>query len=377
MNNKDLKNIKVLIYTTIFSSGGAERFVLDLINNIDLKKFEIVLVVGRKNGTSYLNMLKEHEKIKYINLGFSDTEDYNIYKSLSKIIENEKPDICFAPGIFTNFILLDSLNEIDYKGKIIVRESNYISSRNLPDDISKIFLKYNRCNRIVSLTKGMKKDISKYGVQKDKIEIINNIVDVNYVKKEAEIIVENKEFNAIKNRKIIHVGRLEEQKNQKLLLDSFKIVLDKVKDIDLVIIGKGSRETELKEYANKIGIESKVHFLGFQDNPYYFIKNSDLLILSSLYEGLPHTLLETMALRIPIISTDCKTGPRDIFKSNKYGYLVKNNDVKKLSKKTISLLNNENKLNKKVNKAYERVLEYDVNKVIKEYEKLFLQVIGE
>lgn len=368
---------KILLYSTIFSSGGAERFLLDLINNIDLKKFYITLVIARKNGTSYTKFLKKHRNIKYINLGFSDTKDYLIYKSLSKIIEQENPDICFSPGIFTNFILLDALKEIDYNGKIVVRESNYISLRNLDKDTCTKFLDYNRCNKIVSLTKGMKKDISRYGVKKFKITTINNIVDIDYIQKEANVFVDNKEFNQIKNRKIIHVGRLEEQKNQKLLLDSFKLVLDKIEDVELIIIGKGSKEKELKDYVNKIGIKSKVHFLGFQDNPYYFIKNSDLLVLSSLYEGLPHTLLETMALKVPIISTNCKTDPRDIFKGNKYGYLVRNNNAKILSKKIISLLNDENKLMKKVEKAYQRVYEYDANNVVKSYEKLFETVIGE
>lgn len=321
--------------------------------------------------------MKKHKNIKYINLGFPDTEDHLIFKTLSKIIEEENPDICFSPGIFTNFILLDSLKEIDYNGKIIVRESNYISLRNLPEDVCHKFLDYNRCDKIVSLTKGMKKDISKYGVKKSKIITINNIVDINYIQKESNVFVDNKEFNEIKNRKIIHVGRLEEQKNQKLLLDSFKLILDKIDNVELVIIGKGSKEKELKDYANKIGVKSKVHFLGFQDNPYYFIKNSDLLVLSSLYEGLPHTLLETMALKVPIVSTNCKTGPRDIFKGNKYGYLVHNNDAKILSKKIISLLNYENKLIRKVEKAYKRVYEYDVNNVVKKYEKLFEKVIGE
>lgn len=365
---------KILIYSTIFSSGGAERFLLDLINNIDLEKYYITLVIGRKNGVSYVKSLKNHKNIKYINLGFSDTEDYLIYNELAKTIKREKPDICFAPGIFTNFILLDAIKIIDYKGKIILRESNYISLRNLPKDVCKKLLEYNRSDRIVSLTEGMKNDISKYGVRKSKIITINNIVDVNCVETQAKLHVDNEKFNCIKNRKIIHVGRLEEQKNQKLLLDAFKLVSDKVNDVELIIIGNGSKEKELKDYTKSIGINSKVHFLGFQDNPYYFIKNSDLLVLSSLYEGLPHTLLETMVLKVPIVSTNCKTGPKEIFKGNKYGYLVKNNDIKKLSQKIIDLLNNERKLKKKVNIAYQRVLEYDVNKVVKVYESLFEDV---
>ena len=365
----------ILFYSTIFSSGGAERFLLDLINSIDLNRFKVYLVIGRKNGVSYKEFLKKDKNIRYINLGFKDDEDHLIYKKLAKKIDEMKPDICFSIGIFTNFILLDSVNEIDYKGKIVLRESNYISLRkNLSNELCKKFLDYNKSDKIVSLTKGMKKDMLKYGVNKSKIIMINNIVDINHILKESNKENNNKTFNKISSRKIISIGRLEDQKNHKLLIDAFKIVSENINDVELVILGKGSLEKQLKKYTSEIGLDNKVHFLGFQDNPYNFIKNCDLFVLSSLYEGLPHVLLETMVLKVPIISTNCKTGPKDIFKNNKYGYLVKNNDSNAMANKIIDLLNDDKKLNKKVEKAYNRVLEYSADVVVKKYENLFEKI---
>ena len=368
---------KVLFYSTIFSSGGAERFLLDLVNNIDLNRFKVILVIGRKNGVSYKEFLKNDKNIEYINLGFEDNEDHLIYKKLAEKIDDIKPDICFGIGIFTNFILLDAINEISYTGKVILRESNYISMRkNLPEELRKKFLEYNRSDKIVALTKGMKKDISRYGVNKTKITTINNIIDADSILKQSNEKIKNDIFNKITGRKIIHVGRLEEQKNHKLLFDAFKIVSDNISDVELVVLGKGSLEEELKRYVYDIGIANKVHFLGFQDNPYNFIKKSDLVVLSSLYEGLPHILLETMLLKVPIVSTNCKTGPKDIFKGNKYGYLVENNNIESMANKIISLLNDDKKLYKKVNKAYNRALNYSTDVVVEKYENLFDDIIN-
>lgn len=374
---REVKKIKILIYTTIFSVGGAERFVLDLVNNINLKLFEVILVIGRKNGTSYYKSLKKDRNIKYINLGSPDNQDDKIYMLLGDTLKKEKPDICFAPGIFTNFILLDALAYANYKGKCVIRESNYITSRNLNQESSNKILEYNQCDRIVVLTKGMKKDLVKHQVKSSKITLINNTVEIKEVQEKADIFIDNEEFNSIKGKKIIHVGRLEEQKNQKLLLRSFKMVIEKIKDVDLVIIGKGSKENELKKLSEELGISKKVHFIGFQENPYYFIKRGDLLVLSSLYEGMPHILLETMALKVPVLSTDCKTGPRDILKNGRYGYLVKNRDDRSMAKKIIDLLSNDKRRRKKLEKAYERACQYNAPLIIGEYEKVFIDVLKE
>lgn len=375
---KNISKIKLLLYTTIFSNGGAERFILDLLNNINLEEFDITLVVGRKEGTDYLKFLKKDKSIKYINLEYSNVQDHMIFNKLGKTIEEINPDICFAPGIFTNFILLDAINTINYKGKIILRESNYISLRkDLLNDTYSKFKLYNQAAKVVSLTETLKDDLIENGVDKHKIVVIPSPIDIDNIITKSNIKENNKEFNNIKTRKIIHVGRLEYQKNHELLLRSFKRVTDTIKDVELVLIGKGSLEEELKVLCNNLNIQDKVHFLGFQDNPYYFIKNSDLLVLSSRYEGLPHVVLESLALKVPVLATDCLSGPRDILGDSKYGYLVKNNSVSALSKMMIKLLRNDELLNSKVEAAYERVFDYESKRVVSTYEDLFTKVVYE
>lgn len=372
-----MKKIKILMYTTVFCGGGAERTMLDIINNINLKKFEIILVVGRKNGIGYLKFLKQSKSIKYINLQSDDDKDFEIPDLLSKTIEKEKPDICFAPGIFTNFILMDAIEKISYDGKIVIRESNYVSLRNLSQEAkAKITKQYNQCDKIIAITSGIKRDLIKnYKVNQNKFVLINNPIEIEFIKKYSSKKEENNQFNQIENKKIITIGRLETQKNQIMLLKAFKKVKEKYPKVDLVILGQGSLKEELNQQVRDLKLEESVHFLGFSDNPYYYLKNSDIFVLSSRYEGFPHVLLEAMSLKVPIISTNCPTGPKDILKNGKYGYLVKVDDVKQLSKKILKLLSDDKKYKKKVEKAYKEVNKYLPSVITGKYEKLFESII--
>ena len=143
----------------------------------------------------------------------------------------------------------------------------------------------------------------------------------------------------------------------------------------MIILGQGSLLEELQVQAKDLKIDEAVHFLGFVDNPYYYLKNSDVFVLTSKYEGFPHVLLEAMTLEIPIISTNCLTGPKDILKKGKLGYLVKVDDTEKMSKKIMTLLKNNRKSSKKVKKAYKETEKYLPAIITQKYEKLFESVI--
>ena len=160
-----------------------------------------------------------------------------------------------------------------------------------------------------------------------------------------------------------------------MLLRSFKKIKEKYHDVDLIILGQGSLLEELQGQAKDLKIDEAVHFLGFVDNPYYYLKNSDVFVLTSKYEGFPHVLLEAMTLEIPIISTNCLTGPKDILKKGKLGYLVKVDDTEKMSKKIIALLKNNRRCSKKVKKAYKETEKYLPKVITQKYEKLFESVI--
>jgi glycosyltransferase involved in cell wall biosynthesis len=120
----------------------------------------------------------------------------------------------------------------------------------------------------------------------------------------------------------IAVGRLTPQKDFPTLLRAYAEARKRGTPEHLFIAGDGELRAELEQLARDLNIADSAHFLGHVSNPYPLIKNARALILSSIFEGFAYVPLEAMALGVPVISTDCPSGPSDILGDGKYGILV-------------------------------------------------------
>ena len=144
---------------------------------------------------------------------------------------------------------------------------------------------------------------------------INSTVIYNPLNKN-EIIIKSK--HKIKNvfpkksLKIINIGRYVDQKDQITLLKSLAMLKDKI-DFYLIFLGRGILKNKLEKYSKLNNIKNKVKFINFKKNPYPYIKQADIFILTSKYEGLPNVLLEAITLKKFIISSNCPTGPREFY----------------------------------------------------------------
>ena len=117
---------------------------------------------------------------------------------------------------------------------------------------------------------------------------------------------------------IISVGRLSEQKDYRTLLKSLSLVKKK-HNFNLKILGIGKELTNLKKLAQDLEIADNVEFLGFKENPYPYIKSSDLFVLSSKWEGFGLVLVEALALGTPVIATDSNGAPSEILNNGEFG----------------------------------------------------------
>ena len=190
---------------------------------------------------------------------------------------------------------------------------------------------------------------------------------------EKEIISKSKKkaekiFNKNKSLKIINIGRFVDQKDQITLLKALNLIKDKV-DFEAVIIGKGKLKDNLINFINKNNLKKKIKIISFKKNPYNYIKQSDILISTSIYEGLPNVLLEALALKKFIISSDCPTGPKEILLNGKGGLIFKKQNYNQLSKKIIFYIKNKNVCKKLLQNSYNAINRFDYNKNINEYLK--------
>lgn len=158
---------------------------------------------------------------------------------------------------------------------------------------------------------------------------------------------------------IVSVGRLESQKNQKLLIDAFELIASDFPEYQLTIYGEGSLRKELEDYVKAKGLQERVFLPGNKNNIQEHIKDASLFVLSSDYEGIPNALIEAMAIGIPCVSTDCSPGgARELIDSGKNGIIVECGNPSSLAKAMLSILKDRDKAKRmgiSAKKIYARV----------------------
>ena len=122
-----------------------------------------------------------------------------------------------------------------------------------------------------------------------------------------------------------------------MMIDAVKLVTRDYADVSLRIYGAGEQEAELTSYIEAQGLEANVRLMGRSNELFRIYPNADLYLMSSDFEGMPNALAEAMAVGLPCISTDCKTGPRDLIDNGENGYLVPCGDAQGLARKIMQL----------------------------------------
>ncbi len=357
--------------------GGAARTLLNIINNLDREKFSPMLVTLNFDG-SYENELKED--VEFIKL---DTQrlSRSIFK-LAKIIKNEEVDIVFSTIPRVNTIAILATIFSFSKAKSVVREADNLGG-DLKTDLQLLgfgFM-YKFSNQIVSLSEGVKENlVNKYKVKSEEIKVIYNPVDLNKINEKIENDQTDPKYQSIFNnpneKVIITAGRLVEQKDHQTLLNAFAKTNAKISS-RLVILGEGHLKEKLQQQAEDLNIKDRVHFIGFQSNPYIYFQQADLFVLSSKHEGFCHVIAEALATGTPVVSTDCKSGPSEVLDKGQYGLLCQVGNVDEMAENMLCVLGfNEDQRTEFIEKGLQRVSDFDATKIVRRYEEVFLKTLN-
>lgn len=180
---------------------------------------------------------------------------------------------------------------------------------------------------LIALSEGIREDlVHNLNCKQDKIHTINNPFEIQEIRNLAQQGGEIPD-----SPYIIYVASLIPRKRHVDLLQAFSKLQNK--EINLVLLGKGELQSELEALAIKLHIENRVKFLGWNPNPYKMIKNASLSILASEAEGLPRVLVESLILGVPVVSTNCPSGPSEVMTGALRDYLVPVGDVDQLTRK--------------------------------------------
>tara|TARA_B100000700_G_C15058040_1_gene863995 strand:+ start:2748 stop:3845 length:1098 start_codon:yes stop_codon:yes gene_type:complete len=317
--------MKITFFIPSLKNGGAERVIIELANHMSKNGHSISLVLAT-GGDGYKNEIES--SVKIINLNSRKTFR-SLFKFCNHIKEN-KPDGIISALSNANCIALLARKLTRTNIPIVVSERN-ISLKDRFKNLSlqqklihlSISLLYNESTSIIAVSKGVANSISRtYKIDSKKIKCIYNPCDMDNLNSLSIKNIEHKWFKYNTKNIILSVGRLNKQKNYDLLLKAFSIVR-KNEDSKLIILGEGEERERLENLAIKLGLdETCLDMPGFVNNPYAFMKRSEVFVLSSDWEGLPNVVIQALALNCKIVSTDCDAGPREILDDGKLGILV-------------------------------------------------------
>tara|TARA_Y100001970_G_C14259811_1_gene879189 strand:- start:16790 stop:17857 length:1068 start_codon:yes stop_codon:yes gene_type:complete len=330
------KRKKILFALPNLIGGGAERVLVNIINQVDSKKYKIFLLLLNKQGPLHSCLTNE---IHIIDLNIKRTR-YSLFKVI-KAINKINPNVVFSTTHRMNIIVLVASFLTKNKVKVIAREPNMPSLLINNKQLTSIKLKiisflYKNAFKIIAQTDEMKKDIVKiYNVLEQNVFTIYNPIDYDFIDKSADSGQDPFNHNYIN---IVASGRIIDQKAYDVLIKAFKIVIEKNPNFRLYILGDDvvGLKQELLELVEKLKLDSFIFFEGFVKNPYSYYKYSDLFVLSSRWEGLPNTVLENLYLEKPIVVTDCINYLSDLIINGENGFIVPVNDYKILGEKILN-----------------------------------------
>lgn len=342
-------NKKIALVVRTLDSGGISSVVLNLSRQMIDEGYEVHIIV-LKNVINH----KINNKIKiHVFNDFLDTKFAFFYRVLDKIFPVFS---YFFSGNYYSKKFLKKLNRIEKKtGRFDIvflhGFGSYSGLHKIDDErfyfcvhstISKLIetrtqyfkglAKFQIRNilknkRIITVSKGIKKDLlNDLKIESKSIKVIYNPIDIKTIKNKSKEPMENESIEDF----IIHVGRFSKEKRHDLLIEAFiKLNID----TKLVLLGEGELKSEIKNKVDELNISNKVIFKGFVQNPYNWIKNARVLVLSSDYEGLPTVLIESLICKTPIVSTNCPSGPSEILTDELSYFLVTRGNPYKLAKK--------------------------------------------
>lgn len=374
------KKINLIFFHPYSALGGADKSLFRLINNIDLKKFDITFISLNK---SFLQ--KKIPKINFVRIN-SKRVIFSIFK-LRKLLKN-------------------LIKKNNYEKNILISNQNYaniasfFSSRGLPNlkiifiernHIDELFFKksflsylknlcifflikiiYPKSDKVVAISKGLANCLQSIS-SRSKVKLIYNpAFDKGILSLSKKKI--GFKFNK-KLKYIICVSRLTKRKGIEELVESFSDSIKVDQNLRLILIGYGKNERNIYELINNQKISKFVKIIKNCDNPYPYIKKSDLFILNSKYEGFANVIVESIYLDTPVISTNCNSGPSEILLNGKGGKLIKvYNNRNILSKEIVKFFKDKKSLIKKNKFAKLNLNRFSIKNNVNEFNKLFIKI---
>lgn len=325
---------RVAIFAPDMRGGGAQKVAVNLCGGIAEHGYSVDLVLAEATGP-YLSEIPD--SVRLVDLKASRI--LLSLPSLRRYLKHEQPDAILSFLHYANIVAVWARRFSGLSNRLALSEHNTLSSAVQHDSGFKVRLMpqfirrfYSWADVVIAVSKGVAEDlIQTTGISHNLVQVVYNPVVTPQLRAKVREPIEHPWFENGNLPVILAVGRLAEQKDFCTLIRAFAR-WRRTHEGRLLILGEGEERPKLEALVKQLNLEQYVGLPGFVPNPYPYMARAAMFVLSSKWEGLPTVLIEAMYCGVPVIATDCPSGPREILHNGKYGQLVPIGDVDSLAR---------------------------------------------
>lgn len=362
--------IRLLVVSHSLTTGGAERFASNLVAALDRRRFAPSLCLVTNRATYPLS-----DDVPTVKLGYRGI--YHLprtFSRLRRLIAAENPHVVLSNVLATNCLVGWALSGLPDPPAWIARIG-------LAPELGEPFYQrlwarrcYPLARALVSNSAYMLESFLRFYPQSSgRCRSLPNPTNFEFL---DLLAVEQPVLKSRKTPTLITVGRLTQQKRPDVMLRALAEVRHHF-DVHLWICGDGPLRGRVRRWIGELGLEGAVEVLGFCDNPFALMRQADLFVLTSDYEGLPNALIEAQGLGLPAVATRCPYGPDEIVEDGVTGRLADPGDAAGLARAIVEILGDPEARRRMAAAAARRARErYDAARVVPQWEDLLAEVAG-
>ena len=370
-----MKKFVITFFIPDITLGGSEKSLIKLANILadNLNNQIIIITIKNLEQKQIKNFsVPINNKIKFFSLKGKSIRNFKIWYNLV-CFTTKNPSNIFCCWSYSSSTLGAFLKFFLNTEKLMISIRDVYDEKTFFKKYIRSFL-YKRADIITAnSSQNLQRIQSFLGYNNITYKLLKNTIETKRVDKlsKSKLNLKNINLNNKDTVNILSVGRIEHQKGFDILLESISLIPSEY-NFSISIIGEGSMLDSLKLRADKMGVSNKLNWLGSKSNPYPYYLNFDLLVFPSRHEGFPNVLLESMVIGIPVISTNCLTGPNELLENGKYGQLVPVDDPFLLSKAIVKFFQNKSHFIDLANERKKQLIKnYDSIIVKSDYLEIF------
>ncbi len=326
---------RICIFIATFGDGGVERMLVNLARGLNHLGTQVDFIV-KDARIPYIDKLPDSVKL----IEFGQGKRRQRIRQLLAYLDENRPDVLISAKGKDDLVAMHAKLKTSAPTRFFLRPGTAVSERLRARNANwvkrwrthrRMHWLYRHTDGVIAVSNGVAEEIiGATGVDPVKVKVVRNPNITPELYELAAAPLNHPWFAPGEDPVMLGIGGLRLQKDFPSLLRAFARV-NQQRPTRLMILGQGHQHDELMGLAKSLGVADRVELPGFVDNPYAYLSRAALFVLSSLWEGSPNVVTESLALGTPVVATDCRSGPNEITQQGKYGRLVPVGDVPALA----------------------------------------------